>query len=362
MLIGIDASRYGMQKKTGVEKYSDKIIENLCLLSEKEEEALEIILYCREGNQLPEKLPKNCKTVVIKGKKLWTLIHLSKYLKKNKPDLLFVPSHVFPINLGKKNLIMIHDVAFINFSEAYSPLQKIFLKLHTKRACKIADQIIVPSEATKKDLIQYFKCPTDKIKVIYHGFEGQSTPKKEIQEKEAIISYIGRIETKKNLIRLIKAFANFRKKHSEWKMVLAGPFGHGHQKILQEIKDNNLENDISLPEYISEQEKSDLLEKSSIFSFVSLSEGFGFPILEAFSHKTPVLTSEGSATQEIGGDAACYVNPLDTSNIQEGLEKLAYNQNYREELINNMDRQLKKFTWKKCSEATWKLIKAVLKN
>lgn len=359
MIIGIDASRYGMAHKTGVERYSDHIIDELCHLANQEKKT-NLQLYCREQNNRPKINGDYCENIIIKGKRLWTQYYLSKYLKKNKPDLLFVPSHVLPLNLGKKNVIMIHDLAFVNFAEAYSPMQRFFLKVTTRRACKKADKIIVPSEATKKDLIKLYKCPEDKIKIIYHGFDDLNLPKYDHKEKEPLILYVGRIETKKNLIRLVKAFANFKKKNPEWKMILAGPFGHGSDKIIEAIKENCLENEIKTPEYISEDEKHELLQKASIFAFVSLAEGFGFPILEAFHFKTPVLTSAGCATEEVGGNAACYINPLDTTSIQEGLEKLASNKAIRDELINNMPTRLKKFSWKKSGEKTWKLLRSLL--
>lgn len=360
MIIGIDASRYGMKQKTGVERYSDHIIEQLSARAAKQKR-FQLVFYCREGN-IPPPESKNCLNVIIKGRRFWTQYHLSRYLRKNRPDLLFVPSHVFPLNLGKKNVTTIQDVAFMGFPEAYSGWQRFYLRQTTKRACAKADLLLVPSQNTKNELSKHFKCSANKIKVIPHGFTSEKVGHEPAAtvERKPLILYIGRVETKKNLIRLIKAFAHFKKKQPEWKLTLAGAFGEGHEKILATVKELGLENDVATPEYISEEQKRELLQTASIFALVSLAEGFGFPILEAFDFRLPVLTSGGTATEEIGGKAAHYVNPQDTSAIQEGLEKLACNQSFRTELIQNMSKQLRKFSWEKAGDKTWHLLTALL--
>lgn len=359
MIIGVDASRYGMKQKTGVERYSDHIIDELRIRVAKQKR-FQLVFYCREGNTPPPE-SKNCLNIFIKGRRLWTQYHLSRHLRRNKPDLLFVPSHVLPLRLGKKNVTTIQDVAFMNFPEAYSGWQRFYLRQTTKRACAQADLLLVPSQNTKNELIKHFACPSNKIKVIHHGFTSENnTYIPDDAARKPLIIYIGRVETKKNLIRLIKAFAHFKKKQPDWKLTLAGAFGEGHEKILGTIKELGLENDVSTPEYVSEEQKRELLQTASIFAFVSLAEGFGFPILEAFNFRLPVLTSGGTATEETGGKAAHYINPQDTSAIQEGLEKLACNQTFRAELIHNMAKQLRKFSWEKAGDKTWNLLTALL--
>ena len=358
MIIGIDASRFNLEKKTGVEVYSDYIISNIAKIASAQKKH-KIILYCKQNQSIPTEITdtKNIEIKRIKGKRLWTQFRLSATLSKNKPDVLFIPSHVLPIINGKKNVITIHDVAFMSFPEVYSLKQRFYLKLTTKKACKKANTIIVPSKATSGDLIKYFKCNPEKIKIIYHGLDASTLPKaKKSDDAAPYILFIGRLESKKNLIRLLKAFNNFQKTHSDWKLILAGPKAVGSDKIYESIKDLNLENKVETPGYITDIEKSQLLTNAKIFAFPSLAEGFGFPILEAFNYKIPVLTSNSSSMKEIGGEGALYINPLDTTEIQEGLEKLANNTELVNKLLQKQPAILKKYTWQESAEKTWNVL------
>jgi glycosyltransferase involved in cell wall biosynthesis len=292
-------------------------------------------------------------------------------MRNNPPDVLFVPSHVLPLSLPKKSVIMIHDVAFKYLRESYSFFQYHYLNWSTKFAVKNATNIIVPSESTKRDLIEFFKCPKQKIKVIYHGFDKPNFTQVEIDsvfKKSDMFKhfgikkdlkyflFVGRLESKKNLVRLVEAFSEFSKINEDYILILAGKRGVGFDQLLKAVKALGLFDKIIMPGYITENEKAALYKYCKAFIFPSLHEGFGFPLLEAFYFKKPVLTSHVSCIPEIVKDAAYYVDPYDVEDILNGLLKLKNDANYCEKLIKLGNLRLDKFNWKISAKKTFSLL------
>jgi glycosyltransferase involved in cell wall biosynthesis len=377
MKIGIDASRYGHSEATGVEWYSFYIINNLIeLIAGRKND--ELVLYSKHhinfDKQIREIVKKNKKQIknkLLYARKLWTLWKLSKEMKNNPPDVLFVPSHVLPLKLPKKSVIMIHDVAFKHLRKSYSYFAYHYLDWSTKFAVKHATKIIVPSEATEDDLVRYYHCPKDKIEVVYHGFDAPDLKSKdidkvfkeseifkyfEIKKDSKYILFVGRLESKKNLIRLVEGFAEYAETHSDYRLILAGKRGVGFDELLKVVKQKELLERVLMPGYVTEEEKAALYKYCEVFAFPSFYEGFGLPILEAFYYKKPVLTSHVSCLPEVAGDAAYYVDPFNPGLIAKGLEKLVVDKNYREKLVILGQERLKLFKWKDSAKKTLDII------
>lgn len=354
MVLGIDASRYNAKEKTGIEMYTNIILDGI---TKKASESKRIELYVPNDKNVERfKGSKNIDIIEISGHRFWTICHFSLYLRKHKPDVLFIPSHTLPFNGGKKNCVTIHDCAFIHYPKAYKAMHRMHLIWSTKRAVQHADAIIVPSQQTKNDLVRFFTCPEEKIHVIYHGSPEKITGDKERKNQ---IVYIGRIETKKNLTNLIKAFCIFHTKHPEWKLVLAGKPGHGYDIIRKTIEDSSCKEAIEETGYITEEEKNRLLAESSFMAFPSLYEGFGLPILEAFAADMPVLTSDNTSTKEVGGAAAHYIDPLDVTSIADGIEHLATNKQAYSDLQKNIPERLAFFNWDTSIAKTWDVLSSL---
>lgn len=370
MLIGIDASRYGHETATGVERYSFYVINGLIEKASSQKEH-KLVLYSKDHLKLPSHLncdPKFVKFKIIHRKRFWTQIGLSKEMKKNPPNRLFVPSHTLPLIHPKKSVITIHDVAFKHLKKSYSLIQYLYLDWSTRFAVKNAEKIIVPSECTRNDLIHFYKCPGDKIHVIYHGYEPLPdlcmTPSQEenvlkrfwLEPDEKFIFFIGRLETKKNIENLLRAFAVFVKDHKDWKLVLGGKRGIGFKGIFKIANELDVWENIVMPGYVTDVEKYVLFKYCKFFVFPSLYEGFGFPILEAFSHGKPILTSRVSGIPEVASDAAYYTDPFDVSVMAKDMEKLAVSDDLQKNLVEKGMEQLKKFNWDDAVSKTWEIL------
>lgn len=363
-MLYIDASRYNnTTRKTGVENYSFFLINEL---TKQNPDQITLIS--------PRKVDLKVAQKVIPMKRLWTQLRLSWEIFRNrKIDNLFIPSHVMPMIHPRRTIITIHDVAFRRFPDSYSKKSYKYLDWSAKFAVKNAKRILVPSQATKNDLVKFYDCPEEKISVVPLGIEPPTSKPTSKDMKEVLEKYnlqkhnyflfIGRIETKKNVHTLLKAFDQLSKEHPKLKLVLAGKTGVGGNDMLIKINNRN----VVVTGYIEEKEKQVLLDNCLAFTFPSLYEGFGLPLLEAMQANVPIIASKIPSSLEIlkarpdqrGGENALFFKPQDVNALVKHMKAVAEKPELREELTKNHSKTLKQYSWKRCAERTLEILKLV---
>ena len=354
MQIGIDASRAQKAEKTGTEWYSFRLIEELKKIPSDNR----IILYSKsllEGDL--GRLPSNYENKVLSWwpKYLWTQVRLMWEMLVVPPDVLFTPAHSAPFLSRAKIVITIHDVGFKVLPHLYSWRDKLYHRFSTWWNCKFAWRIIVPSEFTKGELIKYYKVDPTKIQVIYHGTPDpvlKSFPPK----GEHFLLFVGRLEKKKNILNIIKAFELVKKTYSDLKLILAGRPGYGFDEVQNYINSSERKNSIETKGYISEEEKWQLYQNAQALVFPTLYEGFGIPITEAQAAGCPVITSSAGANKEIAGDGAILVNPYDAFDIAEAVTKVLGNKGLRGTLIQKGKEYIRRFSWEKTAQQTFEVL------
>lgn len=347
MRIGIDASRLNINEKTGTEWYSYYLIKNLLNI----DESNQYFLFSREKLDDEFLKYKNVKNIVLKWPfgKFWTLIRLSVELKKYKLDLFFSPSHNLPICKCKK-IITWHDLGYLHYPEYYSKFQLFSLKLGAKQLKK-ADVIISPSEFTKNDIIENYKINKDKIFVVNHGldFEKYNT----ILNKNILsfgvtkkyIIYIGRLEAKKNILKIIKSYNFFREKYNNnLELVLIGSRGYGYCDIQKEIENSKYKNDIKILGWVNEEDKIFLLQNASIYLNFSNFEGFGMPLLESSYCNIPMLIRDMKVFREFDFHDFCFVGD-DIEIISDKINFILSNSDFRNEIIEHNYLVSKNYSW-----------------
>jgi len=348
MLITIDASRLLTNKPTGVELYCQEIIKGLLTKDNN------LVLYTP---QLITFLPADNQHILNwPFKKAWSQLRLGLELLTNPPDVFFSPGYVIPwlalFNKKIKKIVTIHDVAFIYLTDSYSWWQRWFLTITTRQAVKFAYKINVPTQTTADDLIKHFNCPANKIKVTYFGYEQRRVPVNLPLTRQKQVLYIGRIEDKKNINNLIMAFKLFYRLHSDYKLVLAGKPGVGYKNIESLIHKYKF---VDYRGYITDKEKKNLLQTSSVLVLLSKYEGFGFPLLEAFNYQLPVLASNIPVLREIGQSACLFVRPDSLSEIAKKIKSIIINKELRQQLIQAGQRRAHFFNWSHCLGQTWQI-------
>lgn len=372
MLIGIDASRANKKNKTGTEWYSYHLIQALKKIPFKPGD--KFILYSKnkfKGDLA--NLPNNWQSKVLSWpfKYVWTHIRLCWEIFFNPPNVLFVPAHALPIFCRSKKVITVHDLGFKRFKKVYSFSQRIYAYFVHWWAHKKADKIIVPSNFTKEELIQLYHTKEEKIKVIHEGYDKKIFNLNKDQEKikqllkkykieKPYFLFVGRLEKKKNITNLIKAYSklfNLKLKISLPKLVLIGSPGFNYQEIASEIE--KIKPLIYQIGYIQVNELVHFYHGAEAFIFPSLYEGFGLPILEAMACGVPVIASNAGSIPEIGNEAALYFNPNKIEEITNTLKEFLTDKNLKHQLKEKGLKNIEKYSWGKCAQETIKVLLTV---
>ncbi|MEI6627638.1 MAG: glycosyltransferase family 1 protein [bacterium] len=362
MLIGIDASRANKPIKTGVEWYSYHVIEQLKKMAPAE---VKFLLYTGEAlTGGLEICPVNFleKHLVWLPKYLWTQIRLWWELLLNPPDVLFVPAHTIPFLFLSKKIkvaVTVHDVGFKRFPELYKRIQYWYHELTMWRIKRRADIILTVSEFSKQEIVKLYNILPDKITVAPLGFDASQYNKQSNQSADVLhyygittpyLLYVGRIERKKNVIRMVEAFNILAKSNSQLKLVLAGGDGNELHNIKQKIADYKLENRILLLGYVKKEHLPIIMSSAVIFLFPTLYEGFGIPILEAMACGVPVVTSNINPHQEVAGVAAVLADAKSEKDLAEKIAELLADEVKRKELIIKGLERVKDFSWEKTAK------------
>lgn len=287
------------------------------------------------------------------------------YLKKYKIDVLFNLTAFHPLFPLVKDVTCVHSGGPLYF-KGFS-LSKIYLKLMYWTA-KFSFRVITISQFAKKEILQKCKVPSEKIKVIYHGVP--QIPKLNKREEKELLKrlgiklpyffFIGAISQTKNIKNLINAFKVINEKHPNFNLVLAGRISPNFSNIEEFVKNLGLKEKIILTGPVTDEAKSALYTNSIALVFPSFHEGFGLPVLEAQSLGVPVLTSNVTALPEIAGKGALFCNPFDVKEIAEKMEKIAFNERLKQDLIEKGFKNIKRFSWEKTAQETIKVYEKVL--
>ncbi len=355
MKIGVDASRISLKQKTGTEWYAYYIIKNLLDIDSQNQ----YFLFSQE--ELPAEFLNypQVHNIVLKWplKKFWTLIRLSFGLRKYNLDLFFSPAHNPPLTKLKK-VITWHDLAYEYFPKYYSLMQLLSLKLGARALNKSA-AIISPSLNTKKDIIKFYGIGEDKIFVIPHGVDfvkyqnilADIEVLNKYQINQNYLLYIGRLESKKNIINLIQAWNKLKEKQNNLQLVLLGKYGFGYKDIKKVIEDLSYKKDIKIIGWVSEEDKIKILKQASLFCLLSVLEGFGMSILEAMLCQVPVLVLDSNIFKEFNLNDACFTEN-NIGSISSKMKKLLLDQELREDIIAKNFILVQKYTWQKSAQET----------
>ncbi len=357
MNIGIEAERANAQTKTGVEHYAKQLILGLSLIDSENQ----YTLYLRTQPQVwLLHLPANFKLKVIPFPKFWTQLRISWEMLAQPVDLLFIPASALSLIHPRKSVVTIHDTAWIHYPEAFTTFMRWYLHWSTRYAVSTASKVIAVSQATKDDLVKYYKIPDRKIVVVPHGYEktdhnfALAALSSEIRQKlpEKYIFFISTLQPRKNIVGLIEAFAELKQQYPELphKLVIAGKPGWKFEPILTSIRDNS--DSVVYLGHIGDNDRWPLYHNADLFVHPSFYEGFGMWILEAFECGVAAAVSNISSMPEVGGDAVLYFNPHNKEEIKKTIRDALLDKSLRDTLIAKGQARLPLFGWDRCARET----------
>jgi glycosyltransferase involved in cell wall biosynthesis len=382
VIIGIDGNEANNKKRVGSNEYAFQILSNIWKIYNSEfrikNENLKFRIYLKNAPLLD--LPKETfwwQYKVLKPSFLWTQwrLPLELYFGNEKPDIFFTPGHYAPRFCPCPLVISIMDLAFLRFPDQFRKKDLYTLINWTKRSVEQASHILTISEFTKKEIIHFYHYPEKRITVTYPGIEISNLKSqmsklnlktkifKKYNIKNKYLLYIGTLQPRKNLVRLIEVLNILISQYPNIQLVIVGKKGWFYEEIFNKVKELDLEDKVLFTGFLPEEEKTVFLQNALALVLPSLYEGFGIPVLEAMQQGCPAVVSRSSSLPEVAGKAGVYIdNPLSCHSIQNALLKMVkLVDKDRKELINKGFQQVKKFSWQKSARQTWEVLCSTLK-
>ncbi len=344
MKIGFDAKRL-FNNFTGLGNYSRTLLQNLQEFYPENE----YLLYSpkfQKNSQTQFFLGSGFQTFFPKSKKpLWRSYLITSQLQKDGVELYHGLSHELPLNIknsGIKSVATIHDLIFRKYPETFPFVDRNIYDFKFKRACANADTIIAISESTKKDIVEEYGVNPQKIKVVYQSCDSLyyrpstlsgKAIKAQYQIPDEYLLFVGSVETRKNVKLLIEAYRHLPK-DLRIPLVIVGRPRQGIKEIRALIQSIGIEHLVLWIENLSNNEHLQVIyQEAQALIYPSLYEGFGLPVVEALLSKTPVITSNVSSLPEAGGPNSLYINPLESEDLAQAIEKILIDSDLRRKMM-----------------------------
>jgi glycosyltransferase involved in cell wall biosynthesis len=283
-------------------------------------------------------------------------------------DLYFEPNFIPTGIKARKIVTTVHDFSFRLFPEAHPKDRIQYFDKNFANNILRSDRIITDSVYIKNEAMQFLALPAERITPVYlgvdHGVfkiydrETLKSRKEDLALPEKFILFVGTREPRKNLDRLMRAYAELPEQvQKEFSLVLIGPRGWGESDPAARQK---LANRVLVLDYLDTQKLALAYNLASVLVYPSLYEGFGLPPLEAMACGCPVVVSRAASLPEVCADAACYVDPKDVQSIAEGVSTVLSDDELRRSLIKKGAERVKLFTWENTARKTLEVFDEVL--
>lgn len=373
MIIGIDGNEANVERKVGIGEYAFELLWQFSSAKVKVQSE-KFVIYLKEPPRMEMPPPaENWRYKIVGPSMLWTQFGLpvNLFVDRPKPDVFFTPSHYGPRFSPIKTVVSIMDVSYLSFPELFRKKDLYQLRSWSAYSVKNAAKVLTISKASKDDIISAYGVLEEKVVVTYPGVKKSQIVNSKYQlsmdklrEKYGIrenyILFVGTLQPRKNIAKLVEAFSLLLQKTKEKpQLLIVGKRGWLYESILSCPNVYGVEKEVKFLEFVSDEELQLLYQHALFFILPSLYEGFGLPVLEAMSNGCPVIVSSVSSLPEAGGKAALYVDPENAQDIAEKMESLVLDESLRKDLRKKGLEHVKKFSWEKAAKETLDVLQEV---
>ncbi len=354
LTIGIDASRGFDAEPTGTEVYAREVICHLVRVG-----AHRVRLYARQP--LRDSVAEHAEVTVLGCRRLWTHRCLRHEVARRAPDVLFVPAHVLPVGLRVPAVVTVHDLGHRVCRRCHTWCQWLYLEWSARYHVRRARFLVADSEATRRDLERWYGADGHRVVVVHLGVSRHFEPAEPgavaalkaelgLPADAEYIAHVGTVQPRKNLERLVAAFARCAASRPRLWLVLVGRQGWGGARPLATAQRLGVGSRVRWLGYLSQDRLPALYSGAVITAFPSLYEGFGLPALEAMACGGVVAASDVSSLPEVVGDGGVFFDPTDVASIASQLERLLEDAPLRAELSWRGRERARGFTWERCAD------------
>ena len=367
MLIGMDVTRANKPQKTGVEWYAYHVIQELKKISVKDGNSWVMYSNALLSGGL-EALPENWYEDRLRWPLPygWTQLALSWELKKHPIDVLWMPGSTLPRVHPRRLVVTVHDIGFHHHPELYPKRQIAVHERSMREIAKRAERILTVSEFSARDISESYGIDSRKIAITPCGIDHDTykliSDPAEIDQRlqryrlsRPYFIVVGRLEAKKNLVTLVKAWEQFKTRRGvgdPHKLVFVGSAGHGSDAVFRAIQSSPVKSDFVHLGYVPEVDLPALLNGAVGLIHPSHFEGFGIPPVQAMACGTPVIASNAASLPEICGEAAMYADPNSPEQFAHLMDTLIQEPSKRQTMQIAGMTQSAKYTWKSTAEKT----------
>ncbi|RJQ27336.1 glycosyltransferase family 1 protein [Candidatus Parcubacteria bacterium] len=360
--IWIDGFEANVPQRLGSSQIAFGLLKTLEQIDKKNEYT--ILLTASPMEDLPkERVGWRYRIIKPNAFKTWIAIPWALFTAKEKPDLFFSPTHYTPGFSPVKKVMMVFDLAYLRFPQFFKPRDLYQMKLWTYLSIKSAERIITISKASRDDIVKFYNFDKQRITVAYPGYDNEvfypfkdEIKVKKVLEKYGIsgdyILFIGTIQPRKNLIRLMEAFC----KIDNLKLVVVGKTkgpgrqGWMYEEILNKPKELGIEGKVIFTGFAPTEDLSYLMRGAVAYALPSLWEGFGIPVVESMACGTPAIVSNISSLPEVVGPTGIQVDPYSVEQIEQAIRIIAFDKKLRAKMSKEGIKWVERFSWEKMAK------------
>ncbi len=373
-----------VHQSAGLSRYTERLATYL-LANHADQVDLTLFYNAHSGHQLPTTLHAAKARTFKQGQLAWRLsvlatqiLRLPRYERITNPapaSLYHAAEHLLPY-LRRPTVMTVHDLIFERYPEHHTLRNRLFLKVAMPLFIKAADTIIAVSQHTKRDLIELYRAPADKLQVVYEGVDPEFRPSDPAVVQRVRQQYspgtndtvrpyllmVGTLEPRKNHAAAMRALARLKARGFPQRLLVVGGRGWLFEPIQKLVAQLGLNEDVTFAGYVPAADLPALYAGADCVLLPSLYEGFGFPVLEAMACGTPVVSSNVSSLPEVAGDAALLVAPLDDEGLAAAIQRVLTEPELAATLRTTGIVQAAKFRWETCAQATVEVYQATRKR